>query len=148
MKLLTFDERRDRRDLTICDESQELIVINEFSLTHLKWRKDPIFPKKHQDFHGCIMNIGIFDHTSFFRSYSRNNQVIMNEWFVDFIEAVSQRLNFLTNGFICNEFDCSDYIDEGTFIYNILTISAIESVHMDKYRNGRLMSEMMNIECT
>jgi len=139
--LWTFD---NRGDLTICTETQQLIYINEFSLFYLKWEIEPIIPKKHKDFYDCIMHIGIFYQVNLFGTYIYKNQIKINEFFLDFMKALSKHLNFFPSIKSCGENDCSDHIEQQTYIYNILTVSNIDAI-LDEVR---WMHVMMNIECT
>lgn len=145
LTLWTFD---NRNDLKLCIEDQQLIFINQFSTFHLKWKLNPIIPKKHLDFYGCMMNIGIYDKTNFFKTYSRKNQLVINEFLLNFLTVISKRLNFRPFGKLCSEYDCSDHINQGTFIYNILDVSTIDSALIGHYENMKWMFVMMNIECT
>jgi len=149
IKLWTFDNRNDRK---YCVENlQSSVCLNEFSLFNLKWNIEPIIPKKHKNFNGCIMNIGIQDETNFFRSYFRNNKTIMNNFLISLLKAISKHLNFKYIGKFCTYRDCSDQIYVGTHIYNILSVLTIEGVLIGQSKTKekmRWMHTMMNIECT
>ena len=68
----------------------------------------------------------------------------MNEFLDNFLEALSERLNFFPNGKLCAENDCRDHIDDGTYIYNILSVSTLDAVPID---HNKWMHVMMGIEC-
>ena len=143
MTLWTFN---NQNDINLCTENQNLGYINEFSSIHLKWKIDPIIPKKFMDFYGCIMNIGIPSHTNLFLTFNNKNHI--NEFLGDLMEVLSKSLNFFPNGKLCLEYDCHDHIDDGTFIYNILAIGTTDAVLIDQNIGLRWVYVMMGIECT
>jgi hypothetical protein len=139
IKLFTFDNSQ----LIMCKEILQLYKVNEFSITDQKWLEDPIFPKKFQNFYGCIMRLGFYNYTNLF--FTSDETLIVSSFLLDLTTAVSKHLNFIPNMNECYKPLCQELNIQN--IYNILVIETLEANSLQLMDNYRWIHSFMNVEC-
>jgi len=145
LKLYTFE---NRNDIELCHESQQLIKINEFSSTTLKWTKNPIFPKKYKNFHGCKMIIGVYGYSNFLKYYSyEDRKVLVSGLLPDMMQIISDQLNFSVFYTLCYNVLCTKRLHGNLDVYNIAIIPTLEGYAMNNRGDYRWNNEMLNIQC-
>jgi len=142
LKLYTFNN-----NLAICTEKLRLYEVNEFSIKDRKWVLDPIFPKKFQNFHGCIMELGFYNFTNLFFTHVVDDILTVNSFLIDLMKAVSKHLNFIPNMMVCYKLRCEELITSYSSLYNILIIETLEGNAIQFIDNFRWLHSFMNIEC-
>jgi hypothetical protein len=150
LKLYTFE---NRNDLKICHEMQQLVQINEFSTKSQKWINKPIFPKKYQNFHGCVMNLGAFYKTNnFLRFLNKSGDLILYSDQIDgplgnVMKDVEQRLNFSLVFVACLSTYCDEMLDFH-YLYNVIRTTTLDGYSFDSSRTIKWRNVMLNIQCS
>jgi hypothetical protein len=148
LKLYTFE---NRNDLQFCNESQKLIKINIFSAKLQKWTLQPVFPKKYQNFHGCLMILGVFaGGTNFLRFYLNNDKFDYNHPdgpLAFILNDIAQRLNFSLAYIPCALEMCNG-LTSYQYIYNVLHVATLDGHSLLDISDVKWRSVMLNIQCT
>jgi hypothetical protein len=144
LKLFTFDNNKLYPQ---CIETFDLYEVNEFSVKDRKWLKDPIFPKKFQNFHGCIMGIGFYNFTNLFFTSVVDDKPVVNHFVVDLTTAIAKHLNFHPNLITCFKPNCAEQTFDQTYLYNILVSETLDGSAVASNGNYRWLHSFMNVEC-
>jgi len=144
IKLYTFDND-DHVDM--CREYLKLYKINEFSSTTLKWIKEPIFPKKFQDFHNCFMPLAFYNSSGIFRSYSADGKFIGSKFLHDLMDVVSSHLNFVPNLIFCQFEQCAEQSKKGIYFYNFIHLDSLNGASIRYADKPSWLNVFLNIEC-
>ena len=150
LKLFTFE---NRNDLEVCHESQQLVQINEFSTQIQKWTKEPVFPKKYQNFHGCEMKLGLFYGASnFLRFVTKFNLPGFSAATIDgpltlVMQDLGQRLNFSVAFFHCTVIGCKDVLRH-KYLYNAIITTTSDGYALSDAKPTDWRYVMLNIQGT
>jgi len=146
LKLFTFE---NRKDIKICHESQQLIQINVFSQETFKWTKNPIFPKKYQNFYNCIMVLGIQGGSNFFRiSPSSASKDLSDGPITRILMEIAELLNFVILARVCLNKGCLQETIKDFYLYNIISMETLDGYAVNLNENRNWLSVLLNVECT
>ena len=147
IKLYTFE---NLKSLKICHESQQLVLINNFSVKKLKWTKKPIFPKKYKSFHNCTMVLGNHGFSNLFKYYYYEHQkkTLTFGLVKDILSTTSKILNFRLFITLCYTMDCTKRLHKHLYVYNVFINPTLERYAIHKERNFAWRHVMLNVQCT
>ena len=150
LKLFTFE---NRYNLDECHEVLQLFQINEFSTQIQKWTKEPVFPRKYQNFHGCEMKLGLFSGASnLLRLITKYNFFGLRAIAIEgpltwIIKDLGQRLNFSVAYVHCKLEGCRDVLTH-TYLYNTIRTATLESYALGDMKAMPRRFVMLNIQST
>lgn len=150
IKLFSFENRNDLRE---CHEVQQLVQINEFSTKSEKWTNKSIFPKKYQNFHGCLMKIGAYyKANNFLRFFDNFGNIISRSENIDgplgiLMKDIAQKLNFSLAFVACKSNNCEDLVNV-YYLYNVIRTTTLDGHAFSNVKGVKWRNVMLNIQCS
>lgn len=145
--LYTFE---NRKYLTICHESQQLIFINKFNILKLKWIKNPIFPNKYKNFHNCTMVLGTHGFSNFFKYFyfPSDHKTLTYGLVKDILRTIGKILNFKLFVTFCHSMDCTRRVHQNLYLYNVFVVPSLDGYAIHKDNDYIWRYVMLNVQCT